>query len=110
MQYPTLSAAALEDILSSEPPTKYLTYPEALRFSADSRKSASKLGLPPGVSILSNENISRAVAKLGYESVFMDRFTFAFGVHFGHATPLGNRLLAENVIRFLEKNKLLPRH
>ncbi len=51
------------------------------------------LGDAPGVVLLNNErNFAKALADGRYEDYFMDRFAATFG----HCTPKGNRLIAEN--------------
>ena len=53
-----------------------------------------------GIIFVSNEEIFKeAVGKEGYDEYFTDKF----GVYFGHCTPKGNQLLAENIAETLLK-------
>jgi len=57
-------------------------------------------GNDKGIIFVDNEKIFKdAVAKYGYKNYFIDRF----GGDFGHCTPKGNRLLAENIANAILK-------
>lgn len=52
----------------------------------------------PGVYYVENrENFREAISKVGYSKVFSDRFA----IDFGHTTPLGDRLIVDNIMETL---------
>ena len=51
--------------------------------------------------ISNEENFKKALKKGKYEDYFIDKFADDFG--FGHCTPKGNRLIAENVADIILK-------
>ena len=55
---------------------------------------------PAGIVFVDNERIfKKAIQEKGYEVYFWDNFAGDFG----HCTPKGNRLLAENIARTILK-------
>lgn len=103
MQYPAVPAAPLRRLLApGAPETRFSSYPESLR---------ARFPGTPGPSpapVVSNEFMSAAAARLGYDALYLDRFAFSFGAPFGHMAEAGHRLVAENLRRELRVAGLAP--
>ncbi|MFP4473702.1 MAG: GDSL-type esterase/lipase family protein [Candidatus Omnitrophota bacterium] len=83
-------------------PVVLVQYP--LRPLADLKAMVDGLVDPDSVTFVDNEQIFRqAVAAGMYDTYFSDRFAG----NFGHCTPAGNRILAENIARVI-REKIFP--
>ena len=100
MQYPTAKISALINVFSTQP--KFTeTFGDSLNSNFPNAKLESKY---EDILFVSNENFVQAVAQSSYDDYFTDRFSAVLGGHFGHTTPKGHALIAENLSQAIVKN------
>jgi hypothetical protein len=98
MQYPTVPLAALTHLLDSSGTAEFTSYPASFKYFKPGPEHAQV----EGATLVSNEFFSNEVRISGYDAIFRDQFAFPFGSPFGHLTPYGNALLAENLLKELD--------